>query len=249
MANLPSGTVTFLFTDVEGNAALWASHPEQKGVAILRHEAILREAIEANGGHAYKIVGGTAVQAAFPTAPQALQAALQAQYALHAEHWPEEIGSVAVRMALHTGVLEPGGNDYFGPLLNRVARILAAGHGGQVLLSSATAQLVRDSLPEGAVLNDLGEHRLRDLIQPEHIFQAVVHGLPSSFPPLKTMKAGSHNLPLQPTTLVGRELEVGIITEMLGREDVHLLTLTGPGGIGKTRLALQVAAEMRDTFK
>jgi len=152
-------------------------------------------------------------------------------------------------MALHTGSADERGGDYFGPPLNRVARLLSAGHGGQVLLSSATQELVRDALPEGTKLRDLGKRRLKDLFRPERVFQAVTPGIPSSFPPLKTLDARINNLPAQPTPLVGRERELREVCGLLSEKEVRLLTLTGPGGIGKTRLGLQVAAELLNEFE
>jgi predicted ATPase/class 3 adenylate cyclase len=247
MVNVPSGTVTFLFTDIEGSTKRWEQHPQAMQAAFARQEAILRYAIRANGGFAYKLIGD-AFQAAFPTAPQALQAAMDAQHSLCSEKWPAETGEVRVRMALHTGVTEERGDDYVGPTLNRVARLLSAGHGGQVLLTLASQQLLRDNLPSGVTLRDMGEHRLKDLIQPERIFQVVAEGLPADFPPLKTLDNRPNNLPRQATPLIGREREVEAVQSRLMRADVHLLTLTGVGGIGKTRLALQAAAEMLEEF-
>jgi predicted ATPase/class 3 adenylate cyclase/Tfp pilus assembly protein PilF len=243
----PTGTVTFLFTDVEGSTKRWEAHPQAMQAAFARQEAILRYAIGANGGFAYKLIGD-AFQAAFPTAGQALQAVIDAQHTLSSEKWPAEIGDVRVRMALHTGVTEERGDDYVGPALNRVARLLSAGHGGQVLLTLATQQLLRDNLPSGMTLRDMGEHRLKDLIQPERIFQVMAVGLPADFPPLKTLDNRPNNLPRQATPLIGREREVEAVQSRLMRADVHLLTLTGVGGIGKTRLALQAAAEMLEEF-
>lgn len=205
----PTGTVTFLFTGVEGSTESWETHPRAMQMALARHEAIIRNAIQDNGGYAYKLVGN-AFQAAFSTAPQALEAAIDAQRALNSEQWPTEIEDLTVRMALHTGVTEERGHDYVGPALNRVARLLSAAHGGQMLVSHATQQLLHDNLPSGVILRDLGEHRLRDLIQPERIFQAVAEGLRADFPLLKTQAHASsrmphNNLPPQATPFVGRE--------------------------------------------
>jgi predicted ATPase/class 3 adenylate cyclase/Tfp pilus assembly protein PilF len=247
MFNSPTGTVTFLFTDIEGSTKRWEANPEAMHAAFARQEAILRHAIEANGGYAYKMTGD-AFQAAFPTAPQALQAALDAQHSLHSEKWPAETGEVRVCMALHTGTTEERGDDYVGPALNRVARLLSAGHGAQILLSDVTHGLVRDALPPGVQLLDMGEHRLKDLIRPEHIFQLVVPGLPSEFPPLKTLDNRPNNLPLQPTPFIGREKALAVVAELISRENLRLLTLIGPGGVGKSRMALQVAAEIIDSF-
>jgi predicted ATPase/class 3 adenylate cyclase len=243
----PTGTVTFLFTDIEGSTRLWEQHPQAMSAALARHDTLLREAIAAHAGTIFKTVGD-AVCAAFPTAPDALAAALDAQQALQAATWVET-GSLPVRMALHTGNPETRGDDYVGPPLNRVARLLASGHGGQVLLSAATWELVRDQLPAGASLRDLGEHRLKDLAHPEQIFQVAAPGLPGEFPPLKTLDAYPTNLPLQPTALIGREREVETICDLLRQPEARLLTLTGPGGIGKTRLALQAATELLDSLK
>ena len=247
MSTAPTGTVTFLFTDIEGSTRRWEEQAEGMKSALARHDAIMRAAIAANGGHVFK-TGGDAFYAAFPVAPDALAAAFETQRALAAEPWGE-IGELRVRMALHTGAVQARDGDYFGPPLNRVARLLNAGHGGQTLLSLATQELVRDQLPEGVQLRDLGTHRLRDLIRPEQIFQVVAPPLHADFPPLKTLDARPHNLQTQPTPLLGREREVEQVCAKLRREDVRLLTLTGPGGTGKTRLALQVAADLLDDYK
>jgi hypothetical protein len=156
---------------------------------------------------------------------------------------------VRVRMALHTGTAEERGGDYFGPPVNRVARLLSAAHGGQVLLSLTAQELVRDELPEGVALKDLGKRRLKDLFRPEHIFQVIAPDVPSSFPPVNTLDVRANNLPAQPTPLLGREREVAEVAEQLRRPDVRLLTLTGPGGTGKTRLGLQIAADLVDEFE
>src|ERR687894_1068274 len=246
MANLPTGTVNFLFTDVEGSTKLWERYPEAMRASMARHDEVLREVMDSGGGYVFKTVGD-AFCVAFSSASHALEAALSAQRALLSEE-REKTGPLRVRMALHTGSAEERGGDYFGPPVNRVARLLSAGHGGQVLLSTATQELVRDTLPEGARLRDLGERRLKDLFRPERVFQLIASDLPTSFPPLKTLDARTNNLPAQPTPLVGRESELGEARDLLRTEGVRLLTLTGPGGIGKTRLGLQVAAELLDEF-
>src|SRR5829696_9210445 len=175
MAEPHTGTITFLFTDVEGSTSLWERNPKAMPEALVRHDEILRTAIEAHDGHVFKTVGD-AFYAAFPTAPKALSAALDVQRALHHAEW-EETGPLQVRMALHTGAAEERAGDYFGPSLNRVARLLSAAHGGQVLISLATQELVREELPEGVGLRDLGERRLKDLFRPEHVFQVTASGL------------------------------------------------------------------------
>lgn len=243
----PSGMVAFLFTDVEGSTARWERDRDAMAVAIDRHFALLRAAIEAQGGVLFKIVGD-AVQAAFPVAPHAVAAAFAAQRALLAEDWGE-IGPLRVRMALHAGEAEPDARgDYLAPALNRLSRLLSTGYGGQVLLSHAVQQLSRNALPEGCLLRDLGQHRLRDLLEPEQVFQLLHPDLPTDFPPLKSLDARPNNLPRQPTPFLGREGEVAEVVRLLRDDQVQLLTLTGPGGSGKTRLALQAAAEALDAF-
>ncbi|MGH2390738.1 MAG: adenylate/guanylate cyclase domain-containing protein, partial [Chloroflexota bacterium] len=236
----PTGTVTFLFTDIEGSTSSWEQQPALMPRAFARQEAQLRSAIAAHGGYAYKMVGD-AFQAAISTAAAAVAAAVAAQRGLAGEDWGAR-GPVRVRMALHSGVTEERGDDYVGPLLNRAARLLAAGHGGQILLSAATHELVRDALPAGVGVRDLGEHRLKDLIRPERIFQVVAADLPSDFPLLRTLENRAHNLPLQPTSFIRREREQSEVTALLGTS--RLVTLTGSGGVGKTRLALAVAADL-----
>jgi predicted ATPase/class 3 adenylate cyclase/Tfp pilus assembly protein PilF len=241
-------TLTFLFTDVEGSTSLWEKNPKAMSEALVRHDEILRTAIEAHDGHVFKTVGD-AFHAIFSAAPDALEAALEAQRALLREEWAET-GPVRVRMALHTGAAEERAGDYFGPSLNRVARLLSAGHGGQVLMSLATEELVRAKLSKNTGLRDLGERRLKDLSRPERVFQITASGLPSEFPPLNTLDSRRNNLPAQPTPLVGRERELEeVLTLLRSPNNVRLLTLTGPGGTGKTRLGLQAAAELTDEFE
>ncbi len=247
MPDLPSGTVTFLFTDIEGSTALWEQDRTAMTDAVERHLALLRQAVEAHGGVPFKVVGD-AVQAAFPAAPQAVAAALTAQRALLAEDWGA-LGPLRVRMALHAGGAESDERgDYRAPALNRLAQLLAAGHGGQVLLCPAVRQLAQDALPRGASLRDLGEHELRDLLEPERIYQLLHPELPDAFPPLRSLTARPHNLPTQATPFLGREREVVEVVARLRSPDTRLVTLTGPGGTGKTRLALQAAAELLDAF-
>lgn len=244
MTNHPSGTVTFLFTDIEGSTQLWENHPEAMKNAYARHESILRAVVATHNGYAYKMIGD-AFQVAFETAPEALAAALDAQRALNTEQWPETC-QLRVRMALHTGVTEERGDDYVGPALNRVARLLGAGHGGQVLLTQPVYDLVRDDLPRDADLRDLGEHRLKDLIRPERVYHLTAADLPSEFPPLKSLDSFPHNLPLQVTSFIGREKEMAEVKRLLW--DARLVTLTGPGGTGKSRLSLQIAADFLELY-
>ncbi len=244
MAGLPTGTVTFLFTDIEGSTKLWEEHTEAMRAALGRHDDLLHETIARHHGHVFKTVGD-AFHAAFPTASDALTAALDAQRALARERWALPDG-LRVRMALHTGVAEPRNGDYFGPALNRAARLLSAGHGGQVLLFRVTYELVQDALPAGTMLRELGQHRLRDLARPEQIYQLVAPGLATDFPPLRSLDTFPNNLPAQLTSFIGREREISEVKALL--PTARLLTLTGAGGAGKTRLALQVAADMVDEF-
>lgn len=195
--NLPSGTVTFLFTDIEGSTQLWEKHPEAMKNALAKHDSVLKEAIESNHGYIIKTTGD-GVHAVFPTAIDAINAAIHAQHNLH----------IKIRMGLHTGEAELRDNDYYGQALNRAARIMAAGHGGQILLSSITAELAREHLPSNTSLIDLGEQRLKDLIRPEKIFQLNAPDLQKDFPALASIKAANNNLPVQLTSFIGREREL-----------------------------------------
>ena len=244
---LPGGTITFLFTDVAGSTRLWQQHPQQMAVALREHDRILRQAIEEQGGYVFK-TAGDAFYGAFQTAPAALAAALAAQRGLAAAEWPEGMPALQARMGLHSGAADEREGDYFGPALNRVARLMSVGQGGQVLVSSATAYLLRDNPPEGVSLRDLGRHRLKDLPEPETIFQLVAPGLADQFAPLQTGLDRKVVLPVKATPFLGRERELKEATALLSRPEVRLLTLTGVGGTGKTRLALQMAAVLADSF-
>src|SRR5688500_7212694 len=244
MSHLPTGTITFLFSDIEGSSRKWEQQPEAMRSALATHDRLLRETFEAQGGYVFKTVGD-AFCVAFDTAQDAFTGALEAQRALHAADW-SGIGELRVRMALHTGAAEHRDGDYFGPSLNRVSRILASAHGGQVLLSLPTEELVRDLLPTGVQLRHLGEHRLRDLARAEHLFQVVAPDLPSLYPALRSLESVPNNLPVQISSFVGREREMLEVKRLLG--STRLLTLTGMGGTGKTRLSLQVAADLFEQF-
>lgn len=237
---------TFLFTDIEGSTRLWQNYPEAMSDIIARHDALLSGIIHNHTGHVFKTVGD-AICAVFESATAALTAAHQSQHALHRETWAT-IPSLRVRMALHTGEAIERDSDYFGPTLNHVARLLSAGHGGQVLLSDATHTAVAPHLPAGCELRHMGTRQLKDLPQPEPVYQLVADGLPHNFPPLKTVDARPNNLPGDPTPFLGRTAELSAITHHLRRHGLRLLTLTGPGGIGKTRLSLQSAAYLLDDF-
>jgi class 3 adenylate cyclase len=241
-----SGTLTFLFTDVEGSTRLWERFPQAMKRALERHDSILRAAVTAAGGQVVKTTGD-GLMAVFGSAAEGVRACLAAQRGLVEEPWPET-GVLRVRMGLHSGEAQPRGDDYFGPAVIRGARIMAVGHGGQVLLSGASAALVADQLPEGAALMDLGAHRLKDLGRPEELFQLVHPALLHDFPPLATPDRRPNNLPTQASTFIGRDTELREIRASIERESVRLLTLTGPGGTGKTRLALRVAADEIDRF-
>jgi len=227
--------VTFLFTDIEGSTGLWEAAPEAMRLALARHDEIVRSCIEARGGYVFA-TGGDGFAAAFQRAGDALGAAVEAQAGLGSEYWPRE-APIRVRMGLHTGEVEERGGNYFGPAVNRAARMMASGHGGQVLCSSVTAGLVDD-----VVLVDLGEHRLPDLSAPQRLFQVG----PGVFLPPRSIDTFSTNLPVVWTDLIGRDSDIG---ELSGLLDGHrLVTLTGTGGVGKTRLALAVAAEAGSRF-
>lgn len=241
---MPASTYTFLFTDIEGSTRYWERQPEAMRAALERHNGILQDAIESTGGWVFR-TAGDAYYASFPTAAAALAAAVAAQRELYAQEWDLE-SPLRVRMALHSGEAEERDGDYVGASLNRIGRLISVCQGGQTLLTLATQELLRDNLPEGVTLLDLGRHRFRDLVYPEQVYQAVIEGLPANFPPLKSLEAVPNNLPTQLTSFIGREGELAKARELLSTE--RLLTLTGPGGTGKTRLALQVAAASLEDF-
>jgi predicted ATPase/class 3 adenylate cyclase len=248
--SLPTGTIIFLFTDIEGSTQLYQVDPERMSGILARHNSILRQAIESHHGYVFQIVGD-AFYSAFDTAQDGLSAALDAQRRLLAESWPEG-QTVRIRMGLHAGQadleyenLTAGQYTGYGTLA-RAQRILAAGHGGQILLSAAMRELLKDRLPDGVSLQDLGFHSLKGLAQPENIFQANCDGLPDSFSPLATTGRIPTNLPTWLTSFIGREKEIADVKGWL--ETSRLVTLTGSGGVGKTRLAIQVATELLDRY-
>ncbi len=241
----PVGTVTFLFTDIEGSTRLLQQLGAQYSLVLETHNRILRAAIGEAAGYEFQ-TQGDGLFAAFPSASTALSAAVAAQRALHNHSWPTGV-TVRVRMALHTGLPSITNSGYVGLDLHRTARICAMAHGGQVLLSQATRDLLEHHLPPRVGLRDLGEHRLRDLQMPEHLYQVVLPDLPDNFPPIQSLKAHRHNIPIQMTSFVGRDREVADIKNALAK--TRLVTLTGPGGCGKTRLALHVAGELVDAYQ
>ena len=239
---LPTGTVTFLFTDVEGSTRLAHDLGERWPSLLERHRAIIRAALAAHEGVEVQ-TEGDGFFAAFTRAPAAVAAAVRAQRDIAAEPWPAD-APIRVRMGLHTGdgVADADGS-YVGHDVHRAARVASAGHGGQVLLSETTRALAGAALPAGVSIRALGEHRLKDL-RPEPLAQLVVDGLPSDFPPVRSLDARPNNLPTQLTSFVGREHELATAAQLLAT--TRLLTLTGPGGTGKTRLSLQLAASLAD---
>ncbi|MGH2463119.1 MAG: adenylate/guanylate cyclase domain-containing protein [Candidatus Limnocylindria bacterium] len=244
MPTLPTGTLTFLFTDIESSTRVLETLGDAFRSVLERHHALLREAIAAGEGTEVT-TEGDAFFAVFPSAPKAVAAAAQAQRALAAEAWPDGV-AIRVRMGLHTGEGVLGGDNYVGLDVHRAARVASAGHGGQVILSGATQALVAGGLPPGVSLVDLGQHRLKDLSRPEHLWQIAIDGLPATFPAPRTLDATPNNLPLQLTSFLGRQREVAEVAALVAEH--RLVTLTGPGGTGKTRLALQVAAEASDRY-
>jgi len=238
------GVVTFLFTDIEGSSQLWEREPERMQGALKRHDELVRAAVDGNHGHVVKMLGDGA-HAVFSDPRDAVSAAIELQQVLSD---PAATGGIAfkVRCGLHAGVEEHRDDDFFGRSVNRAARIMGVAHGGQILVSETVSSLVDERLPDGAALRDLGLVRLRDLASPERVFQVIHPGLRANFPALRTLEATPNNLPQQLTSFIGREREQAEIATLLARSS--LLTLVGAGGIGKTRLSLQVGADLMDEF-
>src|SRR6266567_7569641 len=246
MLDLPTGTVTLLFSDMEGSTRLLQRLGKRYADLLAECRDLLRQLFVQYHGHEVD-TQGDAFFVAFARATDALAAAAAMQRALAEHGWPAGI-TVRVRIGLHTGEPLLTADGYIGLDVHHAARIMSAGHGGQILLSPTTRQLVEQHLSAGTSLQDLGEHRLKDLQRPSHLFQLSLKDLPANFPPLKTLDTHPNNLPIQPTPFIGREKEVAAVTRLLKRSDVRLVTLTGPGGVGKTRLSLHVAAELCDDF-
>ena len=242
--SLPSGTVTFLFTDIEGSTRLLQQLGEKYATVLADHDRLLREICESHHGKVVDIHGDSFF-VAFSRALDAINAVVQCQRALASHSWPDGV-SVRARMGLHTGEPQVNASGYMGIDVHRAARISAVAHGGQVLLSQTTHDLVESELSADVIFRDLGEHRLKDLRQPKRLYQLVISDLPSDFPPLKSLNVSPSNLPIQLTSFIGREKEIAEVSQAIG--EYRLVTLTGPGGSGKTRLALQVASEMVELF-
>ncbi|HEY1883765.1 MAG TPA: adenylate/guanylate cyclase domain-containing protein [Candidatus Cybelea sp.] len=242
---LPSGTVTLLFTDIEGSTQLWERHPLAMREALSQHDNLVRSTIASSGGAVFKTVGD-AFCAVFRDPEDALSASITLQRALHDHAWPAETGAVRVRIGIHSGVCTERDGDYFGATTNRVARLMSAAYGEQILLSEATAALLQDALPEGVTLRNVGLIRLKGLSRPEAGFQVIAPGLRADFPAPKMLDSRPNNLPTQISTFVGRTLELQQVSTLLSRG--RLLTIVGPGGIGKTRLTLQLCATAADRY-
>lgn len=241
--DLPS-TPTFLFTDIAGSTRLWEKDPGAMAVAVADHDGLLHSAVEQNGGMVFKGLGD-GICAVFGSAADGLAAACDGQLGLQAHEWGAA-GPLRVRMALHSGPAQTRGGDFFGTTVNRVARLLVTAHAGQVVMTEATAELVEEGLPTDTGLSDLGMHRLKDLSRPERVFQLNHLDLPGEFPTLRSLDAHLGNLPYRLTEFIGRDEEIAAVQDLVTGH--RLVTLSGPGGIGKTSLALRAAAEIIDEF-
>jgi predicted ATPase/class 3 adenylate cyclase len=242
-SDLPTGTVTFLFTDIEGSTRLLDRLGERYHRVLEDHQRLLREAFTGRGGIEVSTEGDSFF-VVFASAPEAVAATVEGQRRAAGHAWPDD-APVRIRMGLHTGEGTLGADNYVGVDVHRAARIAAAGHGGQVVASAATRPLIEHV--EGIALRDLGEHRLKDLPRPEHLYQVLAEGIESEFPPLRSMDARPNNLPTQITSFVGRTREIEEVEGLLER--TRLLTLTGPGGTGKTRLSIRVASDLLPRFR
>jgi predicted ATPase/class 3 adenylate cyclase len=247
--SLPTGVVTFLLTDIEASTRRWEQEPDAMREAMFEHDLLFQRAVEMHGGVVVKPRGeGDSGFSVFPRATEAVAAAVEFQRGVFTTNWPTDT-PLRVRMALHTGEADLRSGDYYGSTVNRCARLRALAWGGQALMSLAAAQLVRENLPSGVSLRDLGQHRLKDLSWPEHVYQLVIPDIPNEFPSLRSLDRHATNLPVQATPFIGREGELRRIREWLLEPSIRLITLTGPGGSGKTRLGLQVAASVVESFE
>jgi predicted ATPase/class 3 adenylate cyclase len=245
---LPTGTITFLLTDIEGSTELWEQHPEAMRNALVRHDSIFDAAVDGHSGvHVRPRGEGDSRFAVFQDAVNAVEAAVEVQEKLASEKW-DMPSPLRVRIGLHTGVADLRMGDYYGSAVNRSARLRGLGYGGQSLISLTTKELVQDNLPEGVSLEDLGSHSLKGLARPENIFQLLIPGLPQEYPPLITLENLPNNLPAQTTQFIGRVEELAKINEIIKKPEIRLLTLTGPGGTGKTRLSQEAAGEMLEDY-
>lgn len=242
---LPTGLVTLLFSDIEGSTERWKRYPETMKVALRKHDALMHEAIVANRGYVFKTVGDEFC-AVFGGVHDAICAAVQAQCALAETDW-SDVGGLRVRMAIHTGLADERDNDYYGTTVNRVARLLAAAHGDQVLISEAGLDACGGRYPDGVEIRDLGRHRLKDFPDLEAIHQVTGAGLPSVFPPLRTIAERPTNIPAELTPLIGRDEDLGVLKDLLKKNRVQ--SIVGAGGIGKTSLALRAGADVLTEFE
>jgi predicted ATPase/class 3 adenylate cyclase len=248
MSDLPTGTVTFLFTDIEGSTELWERFPDETRQALVLHDRIIEEAVSAQNGQLVRPRGeGDSRFAVFTSALEAVCSAANIQRRLMDDFSDSSI-QLRVRIGIHTGTADLRLGDYYGSTVNRCARIRSVGHGGQTLLSQVTSELVREELPQGISLLDLGNHRLKGLGRPENIYQLSLSDLPAQFPPLNSLSSDNNNLPIPPTPFIGRMREVNEIVQLLKETKVRLLTLTGPGGTGKTRLSLEASRALLEEF-
>jgi len=239
---LPTGTVTFLFSDIEGSTHRWEAHREAMASAVARHDALMQAASKRHGGFVFKTVGD-AFCIAFRQPEAAIAAALEAQRALNAEDF-SSVDGLRVRMAIHTGTADERNGDFFGPAINRVARLLGIGHGGQVLVSGTATDLLQGVMPPQSSLRDLGQHRLRDLSRPEQVYQLIAAGLLDMFPQPRSLDVLPNNLPRQATSFIGRDDVLTELKALLAKSQV--VTIVGTGGVGKTRAALQIGADLLD---
>ena len=244
-ARFPSGVVTFLFTDIEGSTKLWERSPDVMRDALSDHDRILRDAVAANEGVVFKAVGD-AFCCAFAVPEKAVRASIDAQRSLQGRQWPGDLGGLRVRTGIHSGSAVQRDDDYFGPTLNRTARLMSIAYGEQILVSAATEALLRDVLTDDVSLRDLGTHRLKDLSRPENAYQVVAPGIRTEFPALNTLDSRPNNLPSQASSFIGRETELAELCQLV--RERRVVTITGPGGMGKTRTSLQVAAALLDEY-